>query len=112
MNNLLNKFDNVKEKKEKTKEKTKSSKKEIVKVKFDDITNTSEFKRLVYMIWFGKAHRKSNEDLEKQLSLRKKEIKFVSNIDKNIKEILESSSIKKEEQEEIITLIKKHLESI
>ncbi len=46
-------------------------------ISFEEIANSSEFKRLIYLIWFGKTHRGKSKDLEIQLSKRKQEITII-----------------------------------
>ena len=50
------------------------------KIAFQKIANSSEFKRLVYLIWFGKTHRGKSNDLERQLIKRKEEIIVINKI--------------------------------
>ena len=47
---------------------------ELDEIAFQEIANSTEFKRLVYLIWFGKTHRSKTKDLERQLVKRKQEI--------------------------------------
>jgi len=49
-------------------------------IEFQKIANSSEFKRLVYLIWFGKTHRGKSNDLERQLVKRKDEITTLNRI--------------------------------
>jgi len=53
---------------------TKSKERTLDEITFGEIANSSEFKRLVYLIWFGKTHRGKSVDLERQLVKRKQEI--------------------------------------
>ena len=54
-------------------------------ITFEEIANSSEFKRLVYLIQFGKTHRGKSEDLEKKLIKRQEEITIIKEIERGSK---------------------------
>lgn len=54
-------------------------------ITFDEIANSSEFKRLVYLIQFGKTHRGKSEDLERKLIKRREEITIIKEIERGSK---------------------------
>jgi len=54
-------------------------------ITFEEIANSSEFKRLVYLIQFGKTHRGKSVDLEKKLIKRQEEITIIKEIERGSK---------------------------
>ena len=78
---------------------------EVDKISFKEIANSSEFKRLVYLIQFGKTHRGKSTDLERKLIKRQQEIKIIReyergthgdfrNVVKELKEKLAKQKVK------------------
>ena len=55
------------------------------KITFEEIANSSEFKRLVYLIQFGKTHRGKSVDLERKLIKRQQEITIIQEIERGSK---------------------------
>ena len=49
-------------------------------ISFDELADSSEFKRLVYLIWFGKTHRGKGSDLDAQMWKRQKEFESFQEI--------------------------------
>jgi len=58
----------------------------INKITFEEIANSSEFKRLVYLIQFGKTHRGKSKDLERKLIKRQQEIKIIREYERGTKQ--------------------------
>ena len=58
---------------------------QVNKITFEEIANSSEFKRLVYLIQFGKTHRGKSEDLERKLIKRQEEITIIKEIERGSK---------------------------
>lgn len=58
---------------------------EVDKITFEEIANSSEFKRLVYLIQFGKTHRGKSTDLERKLIKRQQEITIIQEIERGSK---------------------------
>ena len=54
----------------------------VNKITFEEIANSSEFKRLVYLIQFGKTHRGKSTDLERKLIKRQEEITIIKTIER------------------------------
>ncbi len=54
----------------------------VNKITFEEIANSSEFKRLVYLIQFGKTHRGKSTDLERKLIKRREEITIIKTIER------------------------------
>ena len=50
---------------------------------FEEIAQSSEFKRFLYFVQFGRTHRGTQQDLDKQLIIRKEEIKIVQDMRKS-----------------------------
>jgi len=59
------------------------------KITFEEIANSSEFKRLVYLIQFGKTHRGKSRDLERQLIKRRQEITLIKEYGRGTKQDFE-----------------------
>lgn len=51
-------------------------------ISFEEIADSSEFKRLVYLIWFGKTHRGKTSELEQEIENRKQKIDTLNTIEK------------------------------
>lgn len=49
-------------------------------ISFDELADSSEFKRLVYLIWFGKTHRGKGSDLDAQMWKRQKDFESFQEI--------------------------------
>ena len=52
---------------------------------FEEIANSSEFKRLVYLIQYGKVHRGTGVDLERKLIKRQNQIKAINEYERGTK---------------------------
>jgi len=98
MGSLLDKLDKFEEKKDEYQEEKiiPESKKTNIKkedlhppkpktfgngISFEEIANSSEFKRLVYLIWFGKTHRGKTRELEQELKNRKQKLNTLNDIE-------------------------------
>lgn len=55
-------------------------------ISFEEIANSSEFKRLVYLIQFGKTHRGKSDDLERKLIKRRQEITVIKEYERGTKQ--------------------------
>lgn len=81
----------------------------INKITFEEIANSSEFKRLVYLIQFGKTHRGKSVDLERKLVKRQQEIKIIREYERGthgdfrnvVKELKEKLAKQKEKIENV-----------
>lgn len=75
-------------------------------ISFEEISNSSEFKRLVYLIQFGKTHRGKSEDLERNLIKRRQEITAIKEYErgthKDFKEVVKELKNKLLKQRELI----------
>ena len=58
----------------------------VNKITFEEIANSSEFKRLVYLIQFGKTHRGKSKDLDRKLVKRQSEIKIIREYERGTKQ--------------------------
>lgn len=75
-------------------------------ISFEEIANSSEFKRLVYLIQFGKTHRGKSEDLERKLIKRRQEITVIKEFErgthKDFKEVVKELKNKLLKQREVV----------
>lgn len=111
---LLERMEKIKEQKEKTLLQLKPPKiiveeEEFEKesmISFKEISNSSEFKRLVYLIQFGKTHRGKSEDLERKLLKRRQEITVIKEYErgthKDFKEVVMELKNKLLKQKEVV----------
>ena len=78
----------------------------VNKITFEEIANSSEFKRLVYLIQFGKTHRGKSVDLERKLIKRQQEITIIQEIERGskgaFKEVVNELKLKLAKQKEIV----------
>jgi len=79
---------------------------EFNKITFEEIANSSEFKRLVYLIQFGKTHRGKSVDLERKLVKRQQEIKIIREYERgthrDFRNVVKELKEKLKEQKELI----------
>jgi len=75
-------------------------------ISFEEIANSSEFKRLVYLIQFGKTHRGKSTDLERKLIKRRQEITVIKEYErgthKDFKAVVKELKNKLLKQKELI----------
>ncbi len=78
----------------------------VNKITFEEIANSTEFKRLVYLIQFGKTHRGKSTDLERKLIKRQQEITIIQEIERGskgaFKEVVKELKLKLAKRKELI----------
>ena len=117
MANLLEKFENLEKPKTPTPVNKKppkaikisvdDTKPDVVnKITFEEIANSSEFKRLIYLIQFGKTHRGKSTDLERKLIKRQEEITIIREIERGskgaFKEVVKELKLKLAKRKEMV----------